>query len=388
MTKFPSFLSGMFPASSSSPPAGKRSPHSAGRAPGVPSPRPSAASPAPPPPAWRTQEPAGQAVTKEVLQESIDAVTAGVQSWDPEEYILNSLLQEAVRNHGRVDLMQKKSGEKFAVKRMPNRWVREGPTEFNEQYPTASERPWVDIGLVRHLNSIRYPYVCELIGVFRDDENTYVTVSLATQGDLFTWCDRDPRPGPSREAVMLPIIGQIFTAVRWLHDLGVAHRDLSLENILLTDAEGSQQVKLIDFGMSTTNRVCKKEVRGKQSYQAPEMHAAAEYDAYLADEFALGVVLFAMAVQDYPWTSTKKNSCQLFEYISTFGLMKFLKKRKLRKGTEHLSEVLSAELAQLIDCMLQLEPGNRLCLGESCFSGEARRTVWDEVWIQPFQGGR
>ena len=80
------------------------------------------------------------------------------------------------------------SGEKFAVKRMPNRpdteffaqrtgmlccmrWVREGPTEFNEQcpgaevgvgshvipanmmtrYPTASERPWVDIGLVRLL---------------------------------------------------------------------------------------------------------------------------------------------------------------------------------------------------------------------------------------------
>ena len=56
--------------------------------------------------------------------------------------------------------------------------------------------------------------------------------------------------------------------------------------------------------------------------------------------FALGVVLFAMAVQawprpmrpaarhmrrmqamleDYPWTSTKKNSCQLFEYISTCG---------------------------------------------------------------------
>lgn len=27
--------------------------------------------------------------------------------------------------------------------------TQEGPTEFNEQYPTASERPWVDIGLVR-----------------------------------------------------------------------------------------------------------------------------------------------------------------------------------------------------------------------------------------------
>ncbi|CAK9042871.1 unnamed protein product, partial [Durusdinium trenchii] len=187
-------------------------------------------------------------------------------------------------------------------------------------------------------------------------------------------------------AVMLPLVGQIFISVRWLHDLGVAHRDLSLENILLTDAEGGQQIKLIDFGMATVNRTCKKEVRGKQSYQAPEMHTSDPYDAFLADEFALGVSIFAMAVQDYPWTSTKKGSCQLFEYISTFGLMKFLKKRKLRKGTEHLSEVMSAELTQLIDCMLQLDASNRLSLGEACFSGEARRSVWDELWIQSFQG--
>ena len=41
--------------------------------------------------------------------------------------------QEAIRNHGRVDMMQKRNGEKIAVKRMPNRWVREGPIEFNEQ---------------------------------------------------------------------------------------------------------------------------------------------------------------------------------------------------------------------------------------------------------------
>lgn len=33
-------------------------------------------------------------------------------------------------------------------------------------------------------------------------------------GDLFTWCDADPGPGTAREAVMLPIVGQIFVAVR------------------------------------------------------------------------------------------------------------------------------------------------------------------------------
>lgn len=386
MTKLPSFLSGMFPGGRKS--GGKRPSDTGAPAP----PRSSKMSEKEKfPPATHSIKPFrpethSHAITRDVLQEAIESVASATQPWDPSEFVGQTLLQEAVRNHGQVDLMTKKNGEKMAVKRMPNRWVREGPIEFNEQYPTASERPWVDIGLVRYLNSIQYPYACQLFGVFRDDETTYVAAALATQGDLFSWCDRDPKPGPAREAVMLPVVGQIFVAVRWLHDLGVAHRDLSLENILLTEAEGTQQVKLIDFGMATVNRICKKEVRGKQSYQAPEMHGSDAYDAFLADEFALGVSIFAMAVQDYPWTSTKKGSCQLFEYISTFGLMKFLKKRKLRKGSEHLSEVMSPELIQMIDCMLQLDPSTRLCLGEACFSGEARRSVWDEVWIQSFQG--
>lgn len=385
MTKLPSFLSGMFPGSRS--PDATSGGSSASR---------STAPPPPPPPKppvavggakiWFPDSTNGQAVSKEVLLESIENVARAVEPWSPQDYVGQTLLQEAVRNHGRVDLMEKKNGEKLAVKRMPTRWVREGPTEFNEQYPTASERPWVDIGLVRYLNSIRYPYVCNLIGVFRDDDTTYVASSLATQGDLFAWCDADPGPGRAREDVMLPIVGQIFIAVRWLHDLGVAHRDLSLENILLTEASGSQQVKLIDFGMCTVNRMCKREVRGKQSYQAPEMHGSDSYDAFLADDFALGVVVFAMAVQDYPWTSTKKGACQLFDYISTFGLMKFLRKRKLRKGHEHLAEVMSTELTQMVDYMLQFDVNSRLCLGEVCFgAAETRGSVWDQPWIQPFR---
>lgn len=390
MTKLPSFLSGMFPGGKKG--AGTAATGKATTAPAPPRPPPRPSEKTAPPgsqsltKAYRPEIQSSHVITRDVLQEAIQNVANAAEPWDPSEYVGQTLLQEAVRNHGRVDLMQKKNGEKIAVKRMPTRWVREGPIEFNEQYPTASERPWVDIGLVRYLNSIQYPFACELFGVFRDEETTYVAASLATKGDLFTWCDQDPPPGLKREAVMLPIVGQILVAVRWLHDLGVAHRDLSLENILLSEQGGTQQVKLIDFGMATVNRICKKEVRGKQSYQAPEMHGSEPYDAFLTDEFAVGVSIFAMAVQDYPWTSTKKSSCQLFEYIATFGLIKFLKKRKLRKGTEHLAEVMSPELIQLIDAMVQLDAKNRLSLGEACFNGEARRSVWEEPWIQAFQG--
>lgn len=395
MTKLPSFLSGMFPSSSPAPAPGKQRDSSQGRSVGTPrisggaasiSGKASAAS------SSSSQVASGRTITQSVLQEAMDRAAASMDKWDEDEMILDSLIQEAVRNHGRVDLMhRKKDRQKFAVKRMPNRWVREGPADFNEQYPTASERPWVDIGLVRQLNSIKYPYACELHGVFRDSENTYVCSSLATKGDLFAWCDKDPKPGSAREEVMIPLAVQIFSAVRLLHELGIAHRDLSLENILLTEVEGDTRVQVIDFGMSTTNRFCRKEVRGKQSYQAPEMHTAPQYDAFLADAFSLGVVLFAMAVQDYPWTSTKKNTCQLFEYITTFGFQKFLKKRKLRKGKgEHLSEVFSAELADLLQGIFQVEATQRLCLGESCYGSgsEAMESVWDRSWIKAHKGAK
>jgi hypothetical protein len=42
-------------------------------------------------------------------------------------------------------------------------------------------------------------------------------------------------------------------------------------------------------------------------------------DAFLADDFALGVVVFAMAVQDYPWTSTKKGALGADGPISVCG---------------------------------------------------------------------
>mmetsp|Transcript_16415 Transcript_16415/g.41770 ORF Transcript_16415/g.41770 Transcript_16415/m.41770 type:complete len:427 (-) Transcript_16415:194-1474(-) len=328
----------------------------------------------------------------EDLEAAMQQVSDDVTHWSNAGCVSVRNLQDAIRNHGRVDLMRcTKDGDRMvAVKRMPNKWVRNGPKEFAEQYPTASEKPWGDIGLLRKLNTVGFPYVCDLAGVYRSNEETFVVTSFCTEGDLFAWCDREnvPRPGRDREKTMLPIVTQIFTAVRWLHELGIAHRDLSLENILLTDVGGGElHVKVIDFGMATLSQTCRREVRGKQSYQAPEMHTEAEYDTFLGDAFAIGVVLFAMAAQDYPWTCTKRNSCQLFEYVSMFGLRRFLEKRKLRKGNgEYLLDVFSPAFTEIIEAMLQTQPKQRACFGEHCLSeqvtGKPRRNIWEMKWLE------
>jgi len=315
-----------------------------------------------------------------------------VRPWSGSPWGFVRDLQDAGANHGRVELMRDaSSGDRLAaVKRMPTTWVCPEPAEFDARHPTAHERPWLDVGLVHHLGKLGYPHVCRLHSIFRGDKDTYVVSDFCEVGDLFDWCFRGslPEPGPMREALVRPVAVQTLNAVRWLHDLGIAHRDLSLENIMLARADGGLQVKLIDFGMATLSRTVRHEVRGKPNYQPPEVHTQAVTDTYLGDSFALGVVLFSLALEDFPWKSTRRCDCSLYGYVASFGFRRFLRKRRLRikRHGELISEVLSPELTDVLDALLQIRPRKRASLGEAAFDDEVargrRRSVWSLAYLQ------
>jgi serine/threonine protein kinase len=257
---------------------------------------------------------------------------------------------------------------------MPARWVRRSPQEFAEKYPKNSEQPWLDFATIALLNKREAPFACKLFGVFFDAETCYAVQSLANMGDFFSYCEKLPAPGPAREARLKPILDQTFSAVRQLHNLGVGHRDLSLENFVLHDEGGHVQVKMIDYGMATLKRFCMAEVRGKLSYQAPEMHNEdAAYDVFLTDAFAVGVIVYAFSVYDYPWTATKPSSCKFWSFFAKNGFSKMVEKRTLRSKFQckRLVEVMSRELIDLIGGLVSVDPGSRLCLGEACFQGRA-----------------
>jgi serine/threonine protein kinase len=161
---------------------------------------------------------------------------------------------------------------------------------------------------------------------------------------------------------------------------------LSLENVLLTnvpgDAFGNSIVQVIDFGEATLERSCVRELRGKPSYQAPEMHKWHAYDSLLVDCFALGVLLYSMATQGYPWASTKPGVCPFFQYVMQKGVHIFLKKRTLQKDTcTTVAKVVSPALRKTIEGLLDVEPSSRLTLGESCFAQTGRCSVWEERWL-------
>lgn len=116
---------------------------------------------------------------------------------------------------------------------------------------------------------------------------------------------------------------QILHAVRYIHSVGVAHRNLKPENILLT-TEGA--IKITDFGcaecfrlpwakdeaMAATTAPLKSHSgtkpnlsqtwKGTIAYMAPEQFGKTAFDATAGDMWAVGIVYFAMRSGRLPWT--------------------------------------------------------------------------------------
>lgn len=309
--------------------------------------------------------------------------------WDSSRFVLDRKLEDASRNQGVVNLMQdKKNGsDKVAVKRMPLEWVQADHASFCKRHSaSASERPWYDIAIANFLTKEGSSFACRLYGVFADSTSLYVVSSFASGGDLFDWCKGHGRrlPGKSREALIWPIAKHLFMALQALHDYGICHRDISLENALVhNEADGSICVKLIDYGMASVGREHSCEVRGKYSYQAPEMHRGSRtYDGFLSDAFAAGVVLFCLGVNEYPWNSTEPGKCKKFIFAEQSGLTALLKTcASGKRGHETLVDILSPSFVSLQLGLLEFRPAHRLTLGEGALA--ERRSVWSSQWLSP-----
>lgn len=97
----------------------------------------------------------------------------------------------------------------------------------------------------------------------------------------------------------LDVAIRLSRGVAALHRLGVAHRDIKPDNVIL-EADGG--LKLIDLGVARLPRVeefAEAEAPGTPGYKAPEMFAGTPGDA-LTDQYALGVTLYRLFTGDYP----------------------------------------------------------------------------------------
>jgi serine/threonine-protein kinase len=155
---------------------------------------------------------------------------------------------------------------------------------------------------------IRHPHVAQVVDLGECSGVLYQVMEWVDGVSLFTLMRLGPRRFPVLVATR--IIAQACAGLHAAHELrrddgallGLVHRDVSPQNILVT-VDGI--TKVVDFGIAHFAGRAVAEtgagtIRGKVPYMAPE-HALGELTDRRADVFALGTVLYQLLAGAHPF---------------------------------------------------------------------------------------
>lgn len=195
-------------------------------------------------------------------------------------------------------------------------------------------------------SQIRHPGITQLVDVMLDTDNVYIFLELCDGGDLN---DVVMEAGGLSEEQACHFFRQIMGAISYIHSLGIAHRDIKLENILVT-RDGC--AKLTDFGL------CKHQESGNKLntgcgtlvYAAPEIIKGQPYDGMKSDIWSVGIVLYAMVANHFPWADGDDLPPERLAHETAAQII---------NGEIALPEGISYELENLLSNMLNTDPNER-----------------------------
>lgn len=104
------------------------------------------------------------------------------------------------------------------------------------------------------LRRVKCPYIIQLVEVFESVDKIYMVMELATGGDLF---DKIMTKGPFSERDAVKVLKMVLEGVKYLHNLGITHRDLKPDNLLYYHPGTDSRLMITDFGLAHTRRYVK-----------------------------------------------------------------------------------------------------------------------------------
>ena len=153
---------------------------------------------------------------------------------------------------------------------------------------------------------IKHPNVCAIHDFGETPDGLIYLAMEFIEGESLT--DLLKREGALSPQRAVSILRQCSEALQSAHDLGIAHRDLKPDNIMITEArDGTDIVKLVDFGIAKAvtgeagQTVTKSGlVVGTPEYMSPEQVSGDVLDGR-SDIYSLGLVFFRILTGSLPF---------------------------------------------------------------------------------------
>ena len=192
-----------------------------------------------------------------------------------------------------------KMGRRSAIKVMNPSMVHDpdAVARFNREASNASR--------------IAHPNVCAIYDFGETPEGLIYLAMEFIEGEPLT--DLLEREGVLPVPRAVGIFTQVAEALQAAHDLGIVHRDLKPDNIMLAPRKGSDQVKVVDFGIAKAvagggdesgQKVTKTGlVVGTPEFMSPEQLSGDKLDGR-SDLYSLALVLYQTLAGKLPFEAT------------------------------------------------------------------------------------
>ncbi|KAK7156234.1 hypothetical protein R3I94_006345 [Phoxinus phoxinus] len=157
---------------------------------------------------------------------------------------------------------------------------------------------------------VRHPFLLSLRDCWQSQSNLFIMCDYCSTGDLYTYWTLK---GRFDERDVRVFAAELGSALGFLHDFGIIHRDVKMENILLTD---KGHVRLTDFGLSRRLERGDRAftICGTIQYMAPEVLSGGPY-SHAADWWSLGILIYALATGGFPLPA-EPDHCSMMNRVS------------------------------------------------------------------------
>ena len=214
--------------------------------------------------------------------------------------------------------------------------------------------------LKRELEILRlmdHPNIIKFFDYYKDENYLHIVMENCSGGNLFAKLMNEKR---FDEELARSISFQVIYAVSHLHDRGICHRDLRLENFFIMNRTHQHVVKLADFGLAKmfSSSELKSKV-GAYHYIAPEIFEGTYTQA--VDCWSVGVMIYMMLTGAPPFYGKTPNEV----YSSIKG------------GSYSMSqpiwENISPGAKELVQALLTKDPTKRITISKAL----------DHTWFSP-----